>query len=176
MFRKLSHAMDVVYRIGGYGSGALLILLCLLVLYSVLARLLNLFAGGATDVAGYVMATSTFMALAYTFRSHGHIRVSLMIERFSGAKRRAIEVFCLAFMTAVTAYIAYYMTLLALDSYEFGERSEGADAVLLWIPRTPVATGAILLCVAVFHTLLEALFDYDAVNPELGAEEGPNEI
>jgi len=176
MFRKISNALDVVYRIGGFGAGVLLILLCLLVLYSILARLVGLFAGGATDFAGYVMATSTFLALAYTFRSDGHIRVALLIQNFTKTKRRAVEIFCLGFMTAITGYIAFYMTRLMIDSYDFGERSEGADAVLLWIPQAPVAAGSILFFIAVAHTFLQALFDYDSVNPELRTEEGPNEI
>jgi len=176
MFRRLSNALDGLYTIGAWASGALLILLCALVLYSILARIIGVYAGGATDVAGYVMATSTFLALAYTFRSQGHIRVSLLIQRFTGNARRKIEVLCLAIMSIVTIFIAYYMTRLVVDSYEFGERSEGADAILLWIPQTPVATGSILLAVAVMHSFVQSLFDYQAINPERKESKGPNEI
>lgn len=176
MFRRLSAALDVVYKIGGFGAGALLILLAVLVLYSIAARLIGLYAGGATDFAGYVMATSTFLALAYTFRSNGHIRVQLLVQRFSGEARRRTEIFCLGFMTAITFYIAFYMGRLVLDSYEFGERSEGADAVLLWIPQTPVAVGAALLALSVAHSLAQVVFDYDAINPETAGDEGPNEV
>lgn len=176
MFRQISKLLDIVYRIGGFGAGILLIFLCLLVLYSILARLFGLYAGGATDVAGYVMATSTFLALAYTFRSKGHIRVSLLIQNIGGAKRRAIEIFCLGFMSLVTSFVAYYMTRLAVDSYDFGERSEGADAVLLWIPQTPVAIGSTLLAISVIHTLLQQIFDQEAIDPKQGQNEGPSEI
>ena len=62
--RQFSRAMDVIYKLVAFASGALLILLCALVLYSILARAFGLYAGGATDFAGYVMATSTFLALA----------------------------------------------------------------------------------------------------------------
>lgn len=162
----LSRALDRVYLVAAWLSGLLLILLFSLVLYSILARLLGLFAGGATDFAGYVMATSTFMALAYTFRTHGHIRVSMLISHLHGNARRAVELFCLAMMSALTAFLAYYMTTLVIDSYAFHERSEGADAILLWIPQTPVAVGSILFAIAVFHTFLVALFDYDSIDPE----------
>lgn len=174
--RGLSEFMDSVYRAGGLLAGAFLILLCCLVLYSILARLAGLYAGGATDFAGYVMATSTFLALAHTFRSNGHIRVQLLIQNVSGPARRGIEVLCLTVMSAVTIFIAVYMGRLAYDSYDFGERSEGADAILLWIPQLPVAAGAALLAAAVVHTLLQALADYDAVNPETQGHEGPNEV
>ncbi len=140
-------------------AGALLVLLALLILYSILARLVGIFSGGATDVAGYVMATSTFLALPYTFRTHGHIRVALLVNQLTKPKRRYAELFALAFMSLLTAYFAWYMARLALDSFEFGERSEGADAILLWIPQTPVAIGAMLFAVAVFHTLIEVITD-----------------
>ena len=141
--RQISKMMDGVYKLGAYAAGALLILLCALVLYSILARAFGLYAGGATDFAGYVMATSTFLALAYTFRSNGHIRVQLLIQKLSHTPRRGVEVFCLAFLACITTYLAYYMARLTYDSWDFGERSEGADAVLLWIPQTPVAIGAV---------------------------------
>jgi TRAP-type C4-dicarboxylate transport system permease small subunit len=87
-----------------------------------------------------------------------------------------VEVFCLGFMSAVTGFIAFYMVRLALDSYEFGERSEGADAILMWIPQTPVAVGSILFFMAVFHTFLLSLFKYELVDPDQNKDEGPNEI
>lgn len=172
----LKKALDWVYLIGAYISGLLLIFLCGLVVWSVLARLIGVFAGGATDVAGYVMATSTFMALAYTFRSQGHIRVALLIQNVMGAKRRMLEYWCLGVMSAISVYLAYYMIALAEESYEWEERSEGADALLLWIPQTPVAVGSTLFALAVVHTFLEAIFDYESVDPTLNKGEGPSEI
>jgi TRAP-type C4-dicarboxylate transport system permease small subunit len=174
--RSILNFLDHIYRIAGILAGIALVFLLVLVLYSIVARMFGLFAGGATDFAGYVMAASSFLALAYTFRGNGHIRVQLLIQAMTGGRRRAVEIFCLAIMSAATAFVAFYMSRLALESYEFGERSEGADAVLLWIPQTPVAIGAILLAVAVIHTLLLALFDYDAINPDEQGSEGPNEI
>ncbi len=170
--RRLSDALDAIYRFAGYLSGALLVLLAGLILYSIVARLLSLYAGGATDVAGYVMATSTFLALAYTFRSGGHIRVQLVVQSFTGTTRRAIEIAVLGLMTAIAGFIAWYMTRLAYDSWDFQERSQGADAILLWIPQTPVAAGAWLLALAVAHSFVQSIFDYDAVNPELRDEAG----
>ncbi len=165
--RAISDALDRVYKIAAFMAGALLVLLALLILYSILARLIGLYAGGASDMAGYVMATSTFLALAYTFRSNGHIRVALFIQRAGGSTRRGIEIFCLGFMTLISLFLAYYMAFLAIESYQWGERSEGADAILLWIPQTPVAIGAALLAISAIHTFLQALFDYEAISPDL---------
>lgn len=165
--RSLSHALDAVYRVAGYLAGALLVLLCGLILWSILARLLNLYAGGASDVAGYVMAGGTFLALPYAFRAGAHIRVQLLVQTLSGTPaRRAVEILVLAVMSTVSVFLAWYMTRLAYDSWDFGERSQGADAILIWIPQAPVAAGAWLFAVSVIHTLVQAIFDYDAVDPD----------
>lgn len=172
----LSRVLDRLYLLGAWMAGALLILLCCLVLYSILARLMGWFAGGASDIAGYVMATGTFMALSYTFRSSGHIRVTILSQRFVGAQRRAFEIWAHGVIAGVAIFIAYYMTRLMLDSMEFGDRSEGADAILLWIPQTPVAVGSILFALSTVHVFLIALFNYSEIDPELQQEGGPQEV
>ncbi len=151
----LSSALDALYRLAGYLAAVLLVILCGLILWSVLSRLLSLYAGGATDMAGYVMASSTFLALPYAFRAGAHIRVQLVVQRLTGRARRGVEIAVLALMAAITVFLAWYMTRLAYDSWDFGERSQGADAILVWIPQAPVAAGAWLLALAVVHTLAE---------------------
>ncbi|WP_413206131.1 TRAP transporter small permease [Rhodospirillum sp. A1_3_36] len=170
--RAVAKALDRLYLFGAILSGIALCVLCLLVVYSILARLFNLYAGGATDVAGYVMATSTFLALAYTFRNKGHIRVLLMIQKAWGSARRIIEWWALGAMTAVTGYLAFYMIRLAHDSWKFGERSQGADAIPLWIPQVPVAFGATIFAIAAAHTFIESLVDPRKIDPEFITDDG----
>lgn len=176
MWRAISNGLERVYTWCGYGAGALLVLLCSLILYSVLGRLMGLYLGGVNDLAGYVMATSTFMAMSYTFRSGGHIRVGLVINRFTGQTRRSLELLCLGIMAAAIWFVAFYMGRLVYFSYIFGERSEGADAIYMWIPQLPVALGSTLFAVSVTHGLVQTIFDYDTVNPETASGEGVNEV
>ena len=44
-------------------------------------------------------------------------------------------------------------------SYEFQERSEGADEILIWIPQTSVAIGSLIFFVCVFHQLILTIFN-----------------
>ncbi|MFD2205473.1 TRAP transporter small permease [Kiloniella antarctica] len=174
--KKLSQTLDKTYLVGAWLSGGFLLLLCGLILYSILARMLGLFAGGATDFAGYAMATSTFFALAYTFRSNGHIRILLLIQNTHGSLRLAIERATLGFMSFITCYLTYYTTRLAVDSWEYGERSEGADAILLWIPQVPVALGSAVFALSVIHTFTESIFSPEKINSEKLDLEVQNEI
>jgi len=160
-WKRISNSLESIYLIGAWISAGLLILLCGLIIYSILARLLGWYAGGATDFAGYVMGGSTFLALAYTFRQNSHIRILLFIQKTYGPLRVLLERFGLGIMSLVTAYLAFYLTRMVVDSFEFGERSEGADAILIWIPQAPMAFGAFIFAIAVLHSFVECLISPD---------------
>lgn len=157
MFGLINKALDGLYKTGAVLAGCLLVLLCCLVLFSTFSRSFGLYAGGASDMAGYVMTTSTFMALAYTLRSNRHIRISLFSAKLSGIKRHILELCCLAILVAAAGFLAFYMIRLTTLSYEFQDRSQGADGILLWIPQTFVAVGSTLFALASLHTFLQCL-------------------
>ena len=58
-----------------------------LIVTSVIARLFGSYLPGLNQYAGYAMAASSLLALAYTFRAGGHIRVSLVLTRLHGRAR-----------------------------------------------------------------------------------------
>lgn len=179
MFAIISKALDGVYKAGAVAAGVLLVTLCCLVLYSTFARSLGLYAGGASDVAGYVMATGTFTALAYTLRAKRHIRISLFAEKLSGGGRHVLELLCLVILTVITCFMAWYMVQMTLLSHEFQDRSQGADGILLWIPQAFVAAGSCLFALAAAHSLLQVLIEGRIPQTELpktSSEESPNEL
>ena len=57
---------------------------------------------------GYCMAAASFFALAYTFVEGGRIRITLFLEKLSGAKKRFIEIWCLSIASFFSGYIAFY--------------------------------------------------------------------
>lgn len=173
---RLGRFLDGLYRASAWIAGGLLVVMALLVLGGILARALGTYAGGLSEYSGYAMAAGSFFAFAYTFRSGGHIRVVLVLANLSAGRRRAFELWCLGAALAVSAYLAFYLCRLAYDSWHWEERSEGADAILLWIPQTPVALGAILLAVAVLHTFLEVLLDPTRSTAEGAEAAAPPEV
>src|SRR3546814_9328734 len=71
---SLRRSLDRLYLAAGALAGLCLIAIGILVLLSIVTRLLGIYVAGLTDYAGYAMAASTFLALAYTFSCGGHIR------------------------------------------------------------------------------------------------------
>lgn len=178
MFTMISQALDRVYKAGAVAAGTLLVALCCLVLYSTFARSFGLYAGGATDIAGYVMATGTFTALAYTLRAKRHIRISLIANKLTGAGRHVVEVLCLIILAVITCFVAWYMTQMTMLSHEFQDRSQGADGMLLWIPQAFVSAGSCLFALAAVHSLFQSLIEGHTQSElsETSSDESPQEI
>ncbi len=154
--------LEPLYRFCGYVAALLLLALTGLVLTSILSRLAGVFLGGVTELAGYAMAAGSFFALAWTFKSGGHIRVTLLLKRAGPGSRLGAERWARAVMAAVAGYLAFYMGRLAWFSWLFGERSEGSAGFLLWVPQGVVALGAAFFALAALDSFLRALLEGEA--------------
>ena len=158
-------ALDGLYLAAGVLAGVFLIAIAVLVLLSIITRLMGLYVAGLSAYAGYAMAASSFLALAYTFGQGGHIRVALFIDKFTGRARRLAELWCLAVGTFLAGYLAWFSVKMVQVSHMLGDVSEAADATPLWIPQIGMAVGAVLLAVALADRLISVA---------LGAPLGPH--
>ncbi len=155
--RALDAALLRLYRGCGYVAAGFLVLIGVLVLASIVTRMMSVYIGGLTEFSGYAMAASSFLALAYTFNEGGHIRVELLLGHLGERARWRAEIGCLAVASVVGGYLAFYLVRMVLVSYQFEERSEGGDAVLLWIPQSLAAAGAVVLAVCLCHHLVRTI-------------------
>lgn len=119
-----------------------------MVLAGIAGRFFNFYLRGTDAYAGYCMAASSFFALAHTLRRGEHIRVSLLLERLAARARFALEIWCHAVATVLSAVIAYFSVRLAWQSYTFNDVSQGSDATPLWIPQISMAAGTMVLTIA----------------------------
>ena len=100
------------------------------------------------------MAASSFLALAYTFGENGHIRITLFLEKANQNIKRFLEIWCLSVATFFSGFLAFYFIKMVIISVEFGERSEGADEIYIWIPQVTVALGSTIFFICVMHNLI----------------------
>ncbi len=161
----LDRGLNRVYVVCGVLAALCLIVLALLVVTSIVSRLLSLYVPGVIEYSGYAMAASSFFALAYAFRNGSHIRVNLLLNRLRGKAQRIAEIWCLAVASFVGAYLAFYLVKLCYISWLLEERSEGADAILLWIPQTLVAIGACVFAICLIHSLVRVITRIDRRAP-----------
>lgn len=153
----LSRALDRLYMAAGYLAAAFLVALAALVLASILTRLVSVYVPGLSEFSGYCMAAASFLAMAHTLRRGEQIRVGMLLMHLKGRARRIGVLWCLSAASAISMWFAWYLFRLAWTSWRFEERSEGADAILLWIPQTAVSVGSAILAIAFVHSLAESL-------------------
>jgi TRAP-type C4-dicarboxylate transport system permease small subunit len=146
--------LDKLYAAGAALAAIFMVFIALLTLSQVIGRIIGLLIPDAGDLAGYAMAAATFLALAHTFRSGGHIRVNLLVGRLPPRSRRLAECWCLSALAAVGACFAAFSIKLVMDSYAFGDVSTGMMPIPLWIPQVSMALGALLLEIAVVEELV----------------------
>lgn len=150
----MSSIKEKCYQCSGLLSGFFIVAITLLLLAQILGRMIGFIVPSAEDFAGYALAASTFLGLAYTFREGGHIRVTLVIQKFSSASRRLQEGAILLLSFALLCFISYSCIYMVYESYIYEEVSYGYIPVPLWIPQVPVAVGAIALNLAVLDALI----------------------
>ena len=158
MLYKIDNFLKNIYRFSGYIAALFLILVATFILIGIASRIFGFYIRGLAEYSGYCMAASSFFALAYTFVEGGHIRITLFLEKISGVKKKLLEIWCLIIASFYSGYVAFYFIKMLKISYEFQERSEGADEILIWIPQTSVAIGSLIFFICVFHQFILKIF------------------
>ena len=154
MLCKIDNYLRILYRLSGYAAAFFLILVATFILTGIASRIFGFYIRGLAEYSGYSMAASSFLALAYTFGEKGHIRITLFLEKSKENVREILELWCLFVATFISCFLSYYFIKMLIISIKFGERSEGADEILIWIPQLSVAIGSTIFFICVSHNFI----------------------
>jgi TRAP-type C4-dicarboxylate transport system permease small subunit len=149
--------LDRLYLYAGYAAGAFLVAIFVLMMLLSAGRPIGLNIPAGDDFTSWCMAAMAFLGLAHTFRHGEMIRVGLLIDRFEGRTRWAIEMFCLVLGTGFIGFFAWNAVRLTYDSWRFHDMTQGVIAVPLWIPQVGYATGLVILLIAFVDELFHVL-------------------
>ena len=149
--------LESLYFGSGVLAGVFLVLIAALSLAQICGRLLGFAAYSFDDFAGYCMAASSFLGLAHTYRRNEHIRVALVVDRFSGGTRRLLETLCLSASAFLIGFFAWYAIDMAWTSYEINDVSQGLVPVPLWLPQSGMALGLLIMTIALLDDLITVL-------------------
>jgi TRAP-type C4-dicarboxylate transport system permease small subunit len=150
-------ALNAIYKGSGLLAGFFLVAIAVMSLIQIVGRLLGFAAYSYDEFAGYSMAASSFLGLAWTLRCNEHIRMTLAIGHTKGGLRRALEILCLAVAVAMTGYFAWFSVAMVWTSYTLNDVSQGLVPVKLWIPQSGMALGLVILLLAFVDDLLVAV-------------------
>lgn len=156
--------LDSVYKASGLAAAVALMAILVLVTAQMVARWMGLIFPGGAQYAGYAMAATSFLAMAYTFNYNAHIRVALFVTK-SGRYLRAVELWCYTVASLAAVFLAWYAVKAVLLSAKINDISQGQDATPLWIPQSLMAVGAVIFAVAVVDNLARlVLTDFKGVD------------
>ena len=127
-------------------AAACLLSMAILMMGEVIAR--SAFAQSLVfswEFSGYLMGAAYLFGSAYTLRSNGHVRVSLLAEHVPPGVARGFDYFSTVVGIVVTAYILYALCDLTYSSFERDIVSFTPTQTPLIIPQGVLAVGALLL-------------------------------
>jgi TRAP-type C4-dicarboxylate transport system permease small subunit len=150
-------ALELLYRTSGLAAGFFLVAIAVLTAIQIMGRLAGFAAYSYDDFAGFSMAASSFLGLAYTLRANEHIRMTLVLHHTRPALRRALEIVCLAIATFLVGLFAWFTCDMTITSYQLGDVSQGLVPVPLWIPQSGMALGLVVLAIAFADDLVAVL-------------------
>lgn len=166
-------ALDRLYGAAMVGACVAMVMIAVLVLIQVLGRILDRAATmvgmvppGITvpslaEIGGFLFVAATFLALPYTLRAGGHVRVTLLLNAGPAWFGRALTLAALAAAVGLAGFAAWHSILQALDSHQFNSLSFGIVRVPLWIPQGVMSLGLGLFFVALVDELIAALRGQD---------------
>lgn len=169
----MRRALDSLYGAALWLAVACLVAIAVLVMLQVFGRLLDaalIMLGqprygfnilSLPEIAGFLLAGASFLALAGSLKAGAHIRVTLALSFMPAAARHAAEIVALLVATACAAWAAWFLGTMAFDSWRFNELSVGILPIPLWIPQAATFAGAALLAIAFADELLRVLRGQD---------------
>jgi TRAP-type C4-dicarboxylate transport system permease small subunit len=149
-------------------AAACLLLMAVLMMGEVIAR--SAFAKSLVfswEFSGYLMGAAFLFGAAYTLRSGGHVRVSLLAEHVPRGIARGLDYFSTLVGIVVTAYILYGLCDLGYSSFTRNIVSFTPTRTPLIIPQGILAIGALLLFLQMLARLIRL---FRGQRPDLGQD------
>ncbi len=145
--------LNALYGLSGVLAALFLVGIAVVILLQIFGRMLD-FVVDSTEIAGFFLAASSFLGLAYSLRHGAHIRVSMLLAVSNKQQKRLMEMWCCACSAALVGYLAWNVILFTIESHEFGDVSPGLAAIPFWIPQSGMALGLVLMTVALLDDLV----------------------
>jgi len=143
---------------GGIIAGACILLITGLILLEILARSsTGISILIAEEYSAYLLVVFGSMALAYTLKSDGHIRVDLILSKLSSRNKSIVNLICSTIGFIVFVYISFENWRLFFGSWLIKETSMHYSKTLLYLPQFPLFLGSILMALQFLSMFVDYL-------------------
>jgi len=154
---QMRKALDCLYLVSASVGAAFILGIGVLITLQVAGRNLGLQVKGADDLTAWSVVAAGFLPLAHTYRRNSHIRVTLLIERFSGNVRRVLELTVLSAALFFVGFLSFSAFDMVWDSLRFKDLSQGLIVIPIWIPQVSIGIGTLILVIAIIDDIVASL-------------------
>lgn len=158
--RRLLDLLDFISKALAAVAAALTLSIAVVIISEIVARsVFNYSFSFAWEYSAYAMGAAMFCGLAFTLRTGGHIRVSLLASALPEAVSKVVDVLCTLIAIGFSGYISAALCELAWKSFVSGSTSPSVTATPLVIPQGMLALGAMVLTLQFVARLIRLLLN-----------------
>lgn len=151
---KLDSFIDVVGRISGWTSFALV---CVMAFNVLLRYLFRTGSVAMQELEWHLMAPICLLGLSYALLHDGHVKVDILYGRFSPQLRRIIDFVSMLLVVIVTLLLIYLSLPYVEQSFRIGEKSPDPGGLThRWILKAMLPLGFALLLIQSVAAMLRA--------------------
>lgn len=158
-FLTLSKLIDALNeRIGLAISWALLAAVLICAGNALVRYVFNTSSNAWLEIQWYLFGAIFLLASSYTLKRNEHVRIDVIVGRFSKRTQVWIDVFgFLLFLLPASALILYYAVPFALESIRNQEMSSNAGGLIVWPAKTLIPVGFLLLTLQGISELIKRI-------------------
>lgn len=143
---KIFEIVQKLSLLGGIIAGACILLITGLILLEIFIRSsTGISILIAEEYSAYLLVAFGSMALAYTLKSDGHIRVDLILAKLSSRNKLIVNLLCSTIGFLVFVYISYQTWKLFFGSWVIKETSMHYSKTPIYIPQFSLFLGSVLM-------------------------------
>jgi TRAP-type C4-dicarboxylate transport system permease small subunit len=157
--KRLVNFIEAVSLIfGGYLMGSLLIVLMLMILVEVLSRyILQSPLSIAEQFGGYILVAICVMALGYTWKERGHVRVTFLVDKLPGKIKDWLRLARVILATLFSLALIKASYEMVWYSNFFGKMSDNWIRIPLKWPQMVLIVGSVLLFLQLIAEIFKAI-------------------
>nr|WP_217345106.1 TRAP transporter small permease subunit [Noviherbaspirillum sp. L7-7A]MBV0879327.1 TRAP transporter small permease subunit [Noviherbaspirillum sp. L7-7A] len=176
---SLARLIDAINeKIGLAVSWALLLAVLICAGNAIIRYSLNMSSNAWLEIQWYLFAAMFMLASAYTLKRNEHVRIDVIVGRFSRRTQAIIDILgFLFFLLPVSLLILYFAVPYAMESMRNQEVSSNAGGLILWPAKLLIPVGFVLMILQGFSELIKRFgflaglvdaseFEKHAANPE----------
>jgi len=158
-----SSLLGRVCDIAGWLGAILFLLIALLMVGQSVGRAFGIAMVGGDEITGWMNASAGFVALSYTFRQGGLIRMEMLLDKVRPEQRAIVELVALSVGTLWCSYMAAAMSYFVYQNFVAHERSTGLISIPMWPIQIPTCFGMLLLALVFLEQWIKV---YSGLEPD----------